>query len=72
MEPHELQYREGRAKMIKVGSSVMVSNNSGAFTGRNGVVVRISDNSLFPYVVCIEGLNMRMLFSEDELIEIQD
>ena len=59
--------------MIEVGSSVMIlPHNSIAFKGRTGVVVKIIDGSPLPYRVFIGGVDMTVLFSEDDLVELPD
>ena len=56
--------------MIEVGSAVIMSPNSGAFKGKKGIVIKILEKSLLPYVVKVEGVDIAMLFSEDDLIEV--
>jgi len=65
-----LKFQRWRKKMIEVGSAVIVSPNSGAFKGKKGIVIKILENSLLPYVVKVEGVDIAMLFSEDDLIEV--
>lgn len=59
--------------MIKVGSSVSISPHSSiAFQNKEGVVIKIVDGVLLPYMVSFSGVNMTMMFSEDDLIELPD
>jgi|BioPla2DNA2_1021312.scaffolds.fasta_scaffold81681_2 hypothetical protein len=59
--------------MIRIGSSVEVSPHSSiAFKNKKGIVVNITEGALLPYMVYIKEVDMRVSFSEDELIELQD
>lgn len=59
--------------MIRIGTHVRVSPHSSiAFKDKEGIVVNITEGALLPYMVYIKEVDMRVSFSEDELIELQE